>query len=44
MLSRKDVTDLYLQYGFEAGPEHEHYFVFFLSKRIFPKHKNLNIR
>ena len=29
MLSAKDVTDLYLQYGFERGPFTDHYCVFF---------------
>ena len=29
MLSKKDVTDLYLQYGFEKGPTYEQYLVFF---------------
>lgn len=29
MLSKKDVTNLYIQYGFEKGPEYDHYIVFF---------------
>ena len=35
MLSKTDVTDLYLQYGFEEGPSYDQYLVFFSQKGYF---------
>lgn len=35
MLSKKDVTDLYLKYGFEKGPAFDQYLVFFSQRGYF---------
>lgn len=35
MLSTREVTNLYLQYGFEQGPVHEQYLVFFSKNGYF---------
>lgn len=35
MLSKKEVTNLYLQYGFEKGPSNDQYLVFFSQRGYF---------
>lgn len=35
MINKKEITDLYLRYGFEKGPEHEKYLVFFSQRGYF---------